>query len=599
MTPSRNAPCPCGSGKKFKRCCGAGAPPARPQASAAQALEAFQRGDTAGALRMAEHILTVRPEDALAHYVLAHCKLREGPGDATAAQHFERAIHFGLRDPAAHYFLGVAQLNLGQPEAAVRALSAAVEMRPEFVQARNMLGGCLMTLQRLDEAERTFGAVLARDPGNTTALSNLGQICYLSSRVPEAISYLRRAAAADLGNAEVRARLATVLELDERLAEARQETDAALSIEPTNTTARIIDARLSRREGRYAQALDALDRSDLRRAPPHSAVAWWAERGEALDRLTRYQEAFEAYSASNVALADTTTADADVLMARLAARLAGERESLTEEWIDAHHVRHVVPAGQGTPLPAPIFIVGFFRSGTTLLEQMLSSHPDISACGELTALPAALAESGADAVFEQPTPDLTGTEALLDTIARDYLAELRRAAEAGRRYATDKLPLNLVRLAWIRLLFPGAKVIHVLRHPLDSVLSAYFNPFLHGNEWSLSLGNCARMFAESWRHGRHFGAQMKGDYLLLRYEDLVADPAGRVGDVLAFLDLPWHADCADNTRSNRIARTASYQQVRQAVHARSVERYRNYLSYIPRNVLEFLSPIIDECGYSI
>lgn len=586
---SRNAPCPCGSGKKFKQCCADRLPPGALPGSTADALAALQRGDAGRAQAIIRSLLAKSPRDPLAHYLLGHCCLQQGQADR-AAESIARALELGLKDPAAPFHLGTALMSIGNFEAAAKAFRKALAGKPDFLLAQSHLAGCLMQSGRHSEAEAVLQTIVERDPRNLVAWQNLAQICYQDTRIPEAIGHYRRAAELDPRSAEIHACLATVLEVDEQLAEAREQLDQALRIDPRNATARIAEAQLLLRDKQPEEALEALSQADLERSPPLSDVAWWAGRGEALDRLGRYGEAFSAFSACKKQLA-RARGNSDGFKT-FEAYLQREKRVLTPDWVSENALN---PAE--TARPRPLFIVGFFRSGTTLLEQMLSRHPDVHACGELGLLPQLIDTSGLSGRIDDGAPgDLA---APLSAVRDEYLSAIRGMADPGARYATDKLPLNLFRLAWIRLLFPEARVVHMLRHPLDSVLSAFFKPFLQGNEWSLDLPSCARMFAAGWQHAQHFRTLPGLDYLALRYEDLVRDPAGELRRVLEFLELDWHDSCIDHTGAQRIARTASFRQVREAVHLRSVERFRNYLPFIDQAVLDLLAPTVEECGYSI
>ena len=156
-----------------------------------------------------------------------------------------------------------------------------------------------------------------------------------------------------------------------------------------------------------------------------------------------------------------------------------------------------------------------------------------------------------------------------------------------------------MRIGIIRLLFPEARIIHVLRHPLDAVLSAYFTPFLFGNEWSLRLTDTAHLFSQSWRHAETMQRLPGTHFLRVRYEDLVTHPEPVLKEVLAFLDLPWEPACLDFHQSRRIARTASYAQVTRTLYQTSKKRYRHYLDYIDVETLALLQPVIAEAGYEV
>jgi hypothetical protein len=208
-------------------------------------------------------------------------------------------------------------------------------------------------------------------------------------------------------------------------------------------------------------------------------------------------------------------------------------------------------AARRTPLapgmPAPIFIVGFPRSGTTLVEQMLSAHSGISAGDELqhvwrlTQLAAHMCGSAA------PYPECLANLALpehsksIDKFRSFYISnvELRRIVEKGKRRFTDKMPLNETHLGLIRLVFPEMPIVHLVRHPLDVVLSAYFNDLTHGGNCAYGLETAARHYALVFDLIRHYRAELDLNYHAVRYEGLVDEPEPNLRTLLEFLSEPW------------------------------------------------------------
>jgi Sulfotransferase family len=267
-------------------------------------------------------------------------------------------------------------------------------------------------------------------------------------------------------------------------------------------------------------------------------------------------------------------------------------------------------AARRTPLapgmPAPIFIVGFPRSGTTLVEQMLSAHSGISAGDELqhvwrlTQLAAHMCGSAA------PYPECLANLALpehsksIDKFRSFYISnvELRRIVEKGKRRFTDKMPLNETHLGLIRLVFPEMPIVHLVRHPLDVVLSAYFNDLTHGGNCAYGLDTAARHYALVFDLIRHYRAELGLNYHAVRYEDLVDAPEPNLRALLEFLGEPWEERCLAFHANARYARTASYAQVKEPLYRRSRLRYRNYRKEVDA-ILPVLAPAIDALGYSV
>lgn len=589
--PGRNALCPCGSRKKFKRCCGLSQPaPERSNLSTEQALTHLQQGQFALAELLLVDLVKVKPRDATVHYLLGYAAFQSGR-HAEAVISMRHAIELGLADPAAFYHLGCALSSLGHYQDAAAAFEQALALKPDFVAAMTHLANCQFELQEFTEAERLYRQTLASEPDNFVASHNLGQVFYLTQRIAEAIAYFEHAADAAPTIAEFRASLATMQEADNQLDAAEASARIALNNDPHNTSASIALARVLRRRDRPDEALAALDAADLQASLPRSQIAFWSERGQALEKLGRFSEAFEAYAHSKTRLAETRSSyDGGARTRHLMAR---ERDVVTPGRV----ANWTVPS---TPAqPTPVFIVGFPRSGTTLLEQMLGCHPSIVACGELqTVLENPESSDFLDAL------DALDDDTRLNTVTalrQKYLAVLHGGAtpDGAVRYATDKLPLNMMRIGLIRLLFPEAKIIHVLRHPLDAVLSAYFTPFLFRNEWSMRLLDTAQMFAQTWQHIEEMRTLPGLGFTRVRYEDLIAAPEATLKQVLGVLDLPWKAACLDFHKSARVARTASYAQVTRPLYQTSNKRYRNFLASLDEDVLALMRPIIAAAGYDI
>lgn len=588
----RNALCPCGSSKKFKRCCGAGSEAAIPAGDdVAAVLILLHQGNVSQAEKILTELVKAQPSNPTHHFLSGYAAL-QGGRHAQAAAAMGRAIDLGLRDPAAFYHYACALAALSRYSEAAVAFAHALTLKPDFLPARANLASCQFEMLDFKQAEQNYRQVLEIDPSNITACHNLGQIFFVTQRLSEAIDYFRRAAEAAPMVAEFRANLATMQEAENQLDAADSSARMALDCEPGNVTAAIALARVLRRRGRAVEAFAVLSAGDLGSCMPRTQIAYWAERGQILEVLERYREAFDAFAQSKTWLAETRQ---PYDRAATEQALACERSVLTLERAVAWALQSPQP---GTH--APLFIVGFPRSGTTLLEQMLGCHSQVVACGELDT--AIIRESGR---LDYPSYlsglDEKERQVRLTALQSEYLAELGRHTghTPAARYASDKLPLNLMRIGLIRLLFPEAKIIHVMRHPLDAVLSAYFTPFLFGNEWSLNLADTAHLFAQTWRHADVMKGLAGAQFLRVRYEDLVSNPEPVLKRVLTFLELPWAPECLAFHQSKRIARTASYAQVTRKLYQTSKDRYRHYLEYIGPETLALLHPVIAEAGYQV
>ena len=252
----------------------------------------------------------------------------------------------------------------------------------------------------------------------------------------------------------------------------------------------------------------------------------------------------------------------------------------------------------------PIFILGFPRSGTTLAEQALSGHPRISAGDELPfinelsdTLPRLLGSplSYPEALAEFWMGDnRRGPEALRDAYLQK--AELRGFIRPGSTHFTDKMPLNEMHLGLISLIFPKSPLIHILRHPLDVVLSVYSHHLTHGYFCAYALETIARHYVLVMDLVHHYRAQMALRYLPVRYEDMVADMPGSVRRMLDFIGESFDERCVNFQENRRLPHTPSYAQVTEKLYDRSRFRYRRYRKHL-EPVIPILEPVIDRLGY--
>ena len=225
--------------------------------------------------------------------------------------------------------------------------------------------------------------------------------------------------------------------------------------------------------------------------------------------------------------------------------------------------------GQGDPSSVPVFVLGMPRSGSTLIEQILASHPQIHAAGELT-------------ILENSPMDVTAFRRL----GQSYLSQLPKVPDEKIRIV-DKLPGNFLRIGLIRLMLPNARIIHTMRDPIDTCLSCYSKLFNTGLPFTYDLaelGRYYRAYSELMAHWR--SVLPPGAMLDVSYEDVVDDLEGQARRLIDYCGLPWDDRCIDFHRSNRPVRTASAVQVRQPLFRSSLQRWRNYESG--------LAPLLDE-----
>ena len=372
-------------------------------------------------------------------------------------------------------------------------------------------------LHRPDDAMEELKAALDRNPDYVPALLNLGNLHEDVGQREQAKDVYAHALEIAPGSALALARLATVSHSAER------------------------DANLEARLRGAIRSADAAEQADL----------GFALAG-LLDAAGAYEEAFEAARAANEASRTSTRARYD--------------RSAHEAFVDRLIATFKEPAIGGADAPAA-FICGLFRSGSTLVEQILGGHSRVQAGGELDLIPALVA-----AIDGYPEAVATADAATIERWRDLYLAG--RPAHDG--LLTDKRPDNFLHIGLIKTLFPAAKIIHTRRDPRDNLVSLYFLHLDPSMAYALDLADAAHWHGQYARLMRHWKSLYPNDIFDVDYDTLVLDPKPVIAGLLDFLGLEWEDAVLDFHRHDRAVKTASVWQVRQPLHARSSGRWRNY-----------------------
>ncbi|HXD37156.1 MAG TPA: sulfotransferase, partial [Rhodanobacter sp.] len=386
-------------------------------------------------------------------------------------------------------------------------------------------------------------------------------------------------------------------EADRNFAAAAALLDSMEQKFPDDFGVRLTRAVLLGRQRRYDEALAVIDQAALgnTRLGPNELL----EKGRLLDQVGRYEDAW------------TSFAEAKKLARELSGQVylddaARQQIERLRNFFTAGRLRLIPRAGVRSDTPQPIFILGFPRSGTTLVEQTLSAHPHIAAGDELpliheitAIMPRMLASplGYPEALAELWMGDQREG---LDNLRDYYLQKVRQMGvlHKGATRFTDKMPLNETHLGLIALLFPEAPLIHVLRHPLDIMVSAFSNAFTHGFFCAADLETAARHYVRVMELVQHYRAEMTVRYLPMRYEDIVAAQEASVRTILGFVGEKFHKACLTFHENQRYARTASYAQVTEPLYDRSVGRWRHYRDHLAP-VIPILQPIIELLGYKL
>jgi tetratricopeptide (TPR) repeat protein len=601
--PDVSALCACGSGLNADRCCAfdwstpAQAP--RPTPEVDQARAALQAGDVAKADALLVALLNQTPRHLAALGMLY--ELRRSQNRMAAAEALlARIVRLEPNNLAATQALALQLFGRGALAEAEHHARNTVRLAPNDPQSHNLMGMIMTEAQRPQVGEHHYRRVIEL-VGKTDAvlLANLAWNLKNQGRMDESRKLYEESVALNPTVFQTLFGWAKMEETDRNFERSDELLDLADAISPGHPSVTLARAVVQGRIKQYENAVGILDDLERRREGAGLGPLEWSEKGLLLDKMGRADEAFAAFSEGKRTLREAT---GQVYMAEAASDLV---QRLTA-FYTASRLSILPRAGVRTDTAQPIFIVGFPRSGTTMVEQTLTAHPRISAGDELPTIneltnliprmlnsPLAYPEAFADLWLGDQAEGL-------DNLRDYYLQRARQlgAIRKGATWFTDKMPLNETHLGLIGMIFPQAPIIHLLRHPLDVVLSVFSNHLTHGFYCAYELETVARHYVLVMDLVEHYRREMALRYLPVRYEDIVEDQETNVRKMLAFVGASFDRRCLDFHENKRYARTASYAQVTEKLYDRSRYRYRAYRQQLAP-VIPILAPVIERLGYTI
>ncbi len=593
--------CPCRSGLRHARCCGL--PPQALGAAAEagvglgaavqRAAAAWRRGAAAEAERLCLEILEQAAAQREALALLARISLAARKGSAAEAL-LRRLTRLNPLDLWAAFELAQLLIDKRDLAGAEFYARAVIRLAPTDPAAHRLMGMLLTLANRHGFAEHHHRRVIALSAERAAEI--LGLLAWNltnQGRIVEARALYVESLAAAPGQVRVLLCAAINDEADRQFDAALGLLDRAIALAPDDRRVLAERAAVLARQRAHAPALALFDR--LARLPPAMALTpdEGLQKGRLLDGMGRYDEAFACFAAARRREGARYQAEA---ASKLAARLT--------DFFTAERLALFEPARARADRAGPIFILGFPRSGTTLVEQILSAHPAIAAgdelpgIGDLTRVLPSLLQSPIG--YPEALLELCMAEQRrgLDRL-RDYYfdsVEALNVCPPGVAWFTDKMPLNETHLGLIHLIFPQAPLIHVIRHPLDVALSVYSNRMSHGFDCGASLEGVARHYALIMDLVEHYLSQTRPRYLRIRYEDIVDDQEASLRRMLDFIGLPFDPACLNFHENRRYARTASYGQVTEKLYTTARYRHRRYARHLT-GIMPILAPVIARLGY--
>ncbi len=574
----------------------------------------FDSGDYETAIACYERAIALRPRFAEAVSNKGNA-LRQFKRFAAAEAEYRRAIAINPSYAEAYNNMGSVLRDLERPAEAEPAYRRAIALKPTYIEAMNNLILALKDLKKYDEAVQLAQEVLARDPRNADAfaylgavhvdqkkiepafealkkslslnpnkpetLNMLGRASFEANQPAKAIEAYRRAIAFKPDFADPYNNMGNALKELGRFDEALKafETCLSLSAETAGAYVNLVDAmKFTSSDDKHLLAMeDHLAKGEALSEERRMHLSFAAAK--AYDDLKRYDEAFERLFEGNRLKRKTVEYDENAVLGYF---------DRIRNTITAEVVRE--KAGGGFASAKPIFVLGMPRSGTTLVEQILASHPLVKGAGELKDLNDTVNsvrnKDGTQAPHPEFVPVLLPAE--IAKIGEAYVTKLSRHAHGAERI-TDKMPSNFYFVGLIHLALPGAKIIHMNRNAVDTCLSCFTKLFAGEQQQTYDLAELGRYYRAYHGLMAHWREVLPpGSFLDVQYEDVVADTEGQARWILDYCGLAWDPRVLEFHRTERPVKTASSSQVRRPIYQSSVARWRNYE--------KFLEPLTRELG---
>jgi len=527
-------------------------------------------------------------------------------GDYSAAiLHLSELLRRAPDYPHGYYNLGLALHGAGRMAEAIDAFEHAIRLQPDHAPALYNLGAIYQELGHFRQALDACRRAVRAEPNLVQAQIKLGEILSEQDQNEAAVQSFSKAHALDSSNISTVTRLANALEKSGCTDEGIQLLQNMLQKHPTSVPMMNTLGRLLHDNGQI-QAAEDMFRKALSLGQGNSESCYGLSRvrkftTEDDDIIHRMESLLKRNN-----LADTDVRNISFALGKIYddrgeydmafrhyQRANATREKnqdydrrAHEQFVDdsiAVFTRDFFTdfAHLGADQERPIYIVGMPRSGTTLTEQIITSHPQAAGAGELLYFSSICRNLHYLLGVQEPYPfccrDLTGEKAA--EIARHYLDLLDRHSGTAR-FITDKMPSNYQRLGLIRLLFPRAPIIYCRRDPLDVCLSIFFQNFNQDHTYAFDLMDIGRHYLQYAKLMAHWRKALPGPFMEIQYEDLIAHQEQRSRDLIAFCGLDWDEACLAFYQQKRDVRTSSNWQVRQPIYGESVHRWRNYEEYL-------------------
>jgi tetratricopeptide (TPR) repeat protein len=520
-----------------------------------------QDGDFAGATEELDIALRLQPNNADAHNDLGLVHLAQSRFQR-AADCFAEALRLDPESGLTHYNMALALEALGSSAAAIEQYQDATRLQPTLAEAHYKLGLLLDREGRRERAFECLQAASALRPHTAFALLCEARLLNLADddTNSEEEELVRRAISLEPRNGDAHNMLGTILMQQGRFDEAAASFDLANALDAQDVLGPVSMVEVKRLSETDRPLIEQLEHKLQNPGiTGNEATLVHFALGKAYDDLGDYGRAIEHFDRANALKKrmnkhydrNAHAALVDRLIWRSTPEFFARNKDMADDW------------------DVPVLIVGMPRSGTTLVEQIISSHPDVTPGGELSFWPDHAPDFGVDRHGRIDPVWMRETQAA-------YRARLGQISTTARRI-TDKLPQNFQYVGLLHAAFPRARVIHCRRNSIDTCLSIYFSNFSYGMDFSFDREWIVDYYQQYARLTEHWVNVLPSSYLLeIKYEELVATPEPVIRRIIEFCDLKWDDACLRPEQNQRVVKTASIWQVRQSIYRTSISRWRRY-----------------------
>jgi len=546
----------------------------QPQSARTQFNLAFglhETGQLNDAIGCYQKVLDLEPTHVEAQYNLGVAFQEQGnPG--AAISHYRKVLGIRPHWQKAQNNLALALRETGDLQGAIAILQHAIEANPSSIKLHHALGETYEDDDQIEKSIRLYQKALGMDQKNATSYLHLGGALLSLGDFDTALSQYQIALQKLPGNPDILLGLVDVYDAMGEYEQACKYLQPLLDKRPERVDIALRFSILCKHMHRCSEATamlqrlikqDNLQTPDARRS--HFSL------GRLFDAAEDYNQAFKHFQLAN----NLSHFSYDI-------QRFSELTKLLTATYSAENIAKLPRIKTGQDYPEPVFIVGMPRSGTSLLEQIISTHTNAFGAGELNVIPLLVANMGSELLSNYPYPLCLNelTEGILCEFNKRYMDYIGKLYAGSPQVVTDKMPENYLHLGLIELLFPQAKVIHCVRDPMDTCFSCYTQEFSGTHHYAYDLTNLGAYYYQYQRIMAHWSQVLMLPILEVRYEDMVTDTESTCHEIFDFLGLDWEEQCLLFYESGRFVKTVSQKQVKQPIYTESIGRWKHYQAYL-------------------